>query len=204
MFNACMSLIINQYVQMKCIAVILVFLLFLSSGCDLRKREDEVKKQLERINQKEQELVLREKTLQVKEEELLKREQKLDSSGRDSLMVIDSSMIGRWNVKMTCTETTCPGSAVGDVKSEEWELSLESNQIIARAFDGNKLLRIYSGIYTGNTIELVANMETLPQQPPTKMVARLRIVNNTSMEGQREINRENQCKIIYDLKLEKK
>lgn len=189
---------------MKPVSVILVFLLFISSGCDLRKREEEVKKQQEKIAQKEQELALREQTLQRKEEELVKREQKLDSSGRDSVMVIDSSLIGSWNVKMTCTETSCSGSAVGDVKNEVWEISLENNQIIARAMDGNKLLRIYSGIYTGNTIELVANVESLPQQPPTKIVARLRIVNETTIEGQREINRENQCKIIYDLKLEKK
>src|SRR5688500_3718803 len=155
-------------------------LLFFSTGCDLRKREEEVKKQLERIDEKEQELALREKNIVLKEQDILRREQKLDSTGMDSVMAIDSSIIGRWNVKMTCVETTCPGSAVGNVKNEDWELTFEGNQLIARAMNGDNLIRIYTGIYTGNTIEMVANIEGNHQQVATKMVVRLRIINKTT------------------------
>ena len=82
-------------------------------------------------------------------------------------------------------------------------ISIQGSNFIAKAMSGEKLVRIYSGIYTGNTLELIAETEQNANQPPAKMVVRLHIVNATKMEGQREITRRNDCKIIYTMEMNK-
>lgn len=161
----------------------------------LDKKEDE-------LNRKEQELLSKEKALEIRESELMKREQEMDSLTQDSTMA-PPFIAGNWTTKMTCTETTCTGSAVGDVKTEHWSINLDGPGIIARAVAGEQLVRVYSGSYTGNTIELVEDRQSTSGQPATKMVVRLRIVDSTTMEGQREIVRDNNCKIIYAVQMNK-
>jgi hypothetical protein len=186
---------------MKQLILYTVAMLFLSS-CDYQKREEEIRKQEAALNQKEQELLLKEKTLQLKEEELLKREKRFDSTVTISNYIVDSALIGNWAVTMVCTETTCPGSAIGDTKSEKWQISYQSNSIIAKVLSNDRLTRIYTGFYTGNTIELVEEQSKEASLSSTKMVVRLRVLDPTHLEGQREISRED-CKVIYSVELEK-
>ena len=174
--------------------------ILLLSACRGGQKERLLQEKETRLQQKEQELILREKTLDIKEQEWLRRQQQ-DTATLDTLQHIDPSLAGNWTVKMTCTETTCAGSAVGDTKTEQWQLSYQDKNIIARAMSNDALVRVYTGIYTGNTVELVsAGSEGTPA---SKMVVRLRRVNETTLEGEREIVRENQCKIVYALKLDK-
>lgn len=189
---------------MKWFALFLFSFLFFCSGCDLRKREEELQKREAALNQKEQEIFLKEKTLQLKEQELVKREQKIDTIQKeDSTHLYNALLIGVWQVKMTCTETTCAGSAVGDTKTEQWTISYQGNTIIAKAMDGEKLVRVYTGFYTGNTVELVEDREGISLQPDIKMVVRLQLVNETTMDGQRDIVRQDDCKVVYALQLKK-
>jgi hypothetical protein len=187
--------------------LILSLILFLSflTGCDQRQREEALNQKETSLNQREQELLLKEKTLQLKEEELVKREQKMDSSRLlDSTIVYNAALPGTWDVKMTCTETSCPGSAVGDTKNETWEIAYQENNVIARAMVNNELVRVYSGFFTGNTLELVEARENATTQPPTRMVVRLRLSKENVLEGQREIERVGECKIIYGIIMNKK
>ena len=184
----------------RLILILLTTVAFLSSCHDSRvqnmeKRENE-------LNLREQELLRKEKALELREADLVKREQKTDSLMSDSTAV-PPVVAGTWTTKMTCTETTCTGSAVGDIKTEQWNVILEGNSIIARAIAGEQLVRVYTGSYTGNTIELVEDRESTSTQPATKMIVRLRLTNGTTMEGQREIVRENDCKIIYAVQMNK-
>jgi hypothetical protein len=189
----------------KSLSKILAILFVVTLGsCKLNTREKELKQRENTLNQREQELILREKILQLKEEELLKKGAYLDSSlKRDSLPVDSVAVTGTWSVTMVCIEATCTGSAVGDTKTEQWVISREGSEFIARVISGDKLLRVYSGIYTGNTLELIAQTEQAQGQPPAKMVARLHSVNAKRMEGQREITREKDCKIIYTMEMTK-
>lgn len=186
----------------RMILTCLVFFLILS-GCDIDKREKEVEKKAQALQQKEEELQARETALAMKEEELARQARAIDSSRQDSSFIYDPRLIGLWSVKMTCTETTCPGSAVGDTKSEQWELSYQGHHILARALVSDTLTRVYQGIYTGNTLELVEERGGALAQPATRMIVRLRLVNPGAMEGQREIVREGDCKIIYALQMDK-
>ena len=179
----------------------LIFII-LASGCGLRQKEEQLNKKEAALNQKEQELLLKEKTLKIKEQELLAREQKIDSTVQtDTTMFYNSSIIGIWNVKMTCTQTTCSGSAVGDTRTEQWTISYEGNSVIVKAMFDDKLIRTYIGAPAQNTIELKDQQTT--DSSSTKMTVRLRLTNATTMDGEREIIRENNCKVVYSLQLNK-
>lgn len=176
--------------------------IMLLTSCNYHKREEELRKKEAELNQKEQELSLKEKSLQLKEDDLLNREKRLDSAFTDSTYIIDSTLIGNWSVKMVCTEATCTGSAVGDTKTEIWQINYQSNSIIAKVLSNNQLARIYTGFYTGNTIELIEEQNNQASPSSTKMVVRLRVTDPTHLEGQREISRDD-CKVIYSVQLER-
>lgn len=189
---------------MKKLALFFCAFLILFASCNLDKREQEIREKLTALNQKEQELLVKERTLALKEEELLKREQRLDStSQQDTASVYNPDLVGIWSVKMTNTETTCPGSAVGDTKTEQWDIAYQNSLVIAKALSGDKLVRIYSGAFKEAALELKDERDSSSAQPAAKMTVRLRMTGARTMEGQREIIREGGCKIIYALQLNK-
>lgn len=188
---------------MKWFATYILVLFFVAPGCDLRKREENLQKKEAELAQKEQELLLKEKTLQLKEEELQKASKTDSSSVVDTMSLYNPAIIGFWSVKMICTETTCAGSAVGDTKTEQWNISYESNTIIAKVISDDKLVRTYTGKPNADVIELAEPLAEDGLQSSTSMIVRLRLINNNRMEGQREILRENNCKVVYSLQLDK-
>ena len=188
---------------MKCF-IFFLLLLFLLPSCEIQKREQTLNQKETELNQREQQLLLREDSLQLKAAELAKIEGLLDSTKRnaiDTLSALYPDVPGIWNVTMKCTQTTCSGSAVGDTKNEEWEISFENNTIIAKAMSDNKLLRIYSGSYVGSAFELSAQQENVAAQQGAKMFVRLQKSKENQMTGQREISRADDCRIVYALEM---
>lgn len=180
---------------MKWISLILL-LSILNSGCDLGNRERDLRNREDSLNQREQQLVAREKSLQAREQQLL---QSMDSLHAGHSTRIDSTLAGSWMVTMTCTGSTCAGSAIGDIKTEQWDIFLQDKQIIAKSIVNGKVVRVYSGQQKGNTMELEV---TQTASSTTRMLVRVHKVSDTSMEGEREISRQD-CKIVYALQLEK-
>jgi hypothetical protein len=186
--------------------ILIIALAFYSlTGCDLREREEALESREATLNEREQELLLKEKSLQLKEEELTKRQQQMDSTVvADTTSKYNPALAGTWTVQMTCTETTCTGSAVGDSKTETWEISYQNRNVIAKAKVNDELVRVYSGTFNGTTLELAEAFEGA-QQPVVKIIVRLQMTSDTQMEGQREIDRtaEN-CRIVYSMNMQKK
>ena len=190
---------------MKYIILFLV-LSFFTSGCGLRERELELDKKMNEVNQKEQELILKEKSLQLKEEELDKKKKLLDSSAQnppDSFFALHPQVPGKWDVTMRCIETNCSGSAVGDTKIEQWEISYQNLGIVAQAFSDNNLVRVYSGNNNGNTVELSTEPNNSDPLLSTKMIVRIQEIKENEMLGQREIIRPDNCHIVYALNFKK-
>lgn len=181
----------------------MLLIISLFSGCGLQEKERGLKRKEAELNQKEQQLNLREKNLKFKEEELAQQETRLDTLSKDSSLVLNPNLVGTWLTKMTCTETTCPGSAVGDTKTEQWVLSYVGNHIIAEALANSKLVRIYTGSFNGNSIELVQDNQANTSEPSTQMTANLTIKDANTLEGERKIVRNNNCKIVYALEMQK-
>lgn len=192
---------------MKQKILFLGFWLMIVTGCGLRDRELQLEKKISKVNQKERELLLKQKTLQLKEEELAQREKLLDSSSKksvaDSSAVLHPELAGTWNVTMRCTETTCAGSAVGDTRNEQWVITYQDNTVIANALSDNKVVRVYSGSYNGNSIELSTQPNDADPEQTTTMIVRLQATKENKMAGQREIIRAEDCRIVYALDMEK-
>jgi hypothetical protein len=192
---------------MKPVIVILFILSFVTGGCDIRKREQILTQKENELHQKEQELSLKEKALQLKEEEIIRKTQSLDSS-KDSIVVdsifINPEFTGLWSVQMNCIETSCPGSAVGDLKTEQWDISYKDNKTIARVMDKGKVARVYSGTSTSNSLEMSFQQTNAGTNQLTSMVVRLEETAKNRLEGRREITRvpEN-CKIVYAVEMVK-
>lgn len=190
---------------MKIIYFIFISLLLLNTGCGLRQREEALEKRENEINQKEQRLLLLEKQLQLKEEDLLQRQKVMDSTlnqyaAADSA-IVNPAIVGNWATTMRCTATTCEGSAVGDTKNEQWEIAYQGTNVIVKAKADGNLVRVYSGIYTDNSLQLTAQQE--PEAPNTKITVRLTPKNEKELEGTREIVRTDVCHIVYTLTLKK-
>jgi hypothetical protein len=154
------------------------------------------------LEKKEQRLKIWEQQLSLREQALIKRELIIDSlnSNSDTAGVVDPKLVGDWKMTMICTETTCEGSAIGDTKTEHWNISYQKNKVIARVLANNQLIRTYSGLFKENTLELeqVSGSET-----QMRVVLSLNPTVANLMEGQRVINQGGKCKIIYQLKAEK-
>jgi len=182
--------------------ILFSFLSFFIPACGLREREQELEKKMNEINQKEQELLLKEKSLQLREDELAKRKKQLDSTANnpaDSFFAKHTQVPGKWDVTMRCTETTCSGSAVGDTKNEQWELSFQNNGIVAQAFSDNKLVRVYSGKNANDLIQLSTEPDNADAALATKMIVRINVIEESNMHGTREIIRPDNCHIVYAL-----
>ncbi len=173
----------------------------------LRVREAALAERESVVMLKEQQLATAEQNLQTAQAAFAKKQQgkKRDSTLQltDSLPMVDPNLAGSWLVKMNCTETSCPSSAVGDVKNERWEMNIVNNQVNARAYANDKLVRVYSGNYKDNYLEMTAIRDTLQESATTTMLVRIRQTGEKEMEGERLILRAEDCRIIYAIQFKK-
>lgn len=188
---------------MKRILLFLCTAVLLFAGCDFAARERELERRKAELGLKERELVQREHSLQMREQELEKRARELDSTKADSTFAYHEQLPGTWQVEMSCIETTCTGSAVGDTKTERWVISYQRKLIIARVVEKEKLTRVYTGYFTDNQLELTYQDYTVAPENATMMTVRLKETVPGQMEGQRVIDRAGGCRVIYSIRMTK-
>lgn len=179
------------------LTVILIFL----SACGMKEQEKKLDERAKSLDAKEQTLLRWENELEMREADLSKREKILDSTNHvnDTVGVYIPELVGRWQVKMLCTETSCEGSAIGDSKTEQWEIIYQNDKYIANAMYGKNLVRVYSGIYKDNVLLLSSQ----PSGADAFIKVTLRFVKSNRLEGEREITQQGNCKILYSLVVDK-
>ncbi|MEO5999649.1 MAG: hypothetical protein ABIN89_22830 [Chitinophagaceae bacterium] len=186
--------------------VYIIFILCFTS-CENSEKARMLEQKEMMLIKKEQDILLKEQSLALRESALALKEKKVDSASlklmNDSLAATRPVIKGMWLVKMNCTETTCSTSAVGDTKTEQWDISQENSLIIAKSTSSDKTGRIYSGKYVGEIIELAALQDSTAAGRSTKMIVRLQPTKEDEMEGQRQIIREDDCQVIYAMQLKK-
>jgi hypothetical protein len=185
---------------------LLFFLLVLLGSCGLRAREEKLQQKEAALNQREEALMLKENALQVKEAALLKKGYQLDSTQK--MMAADSAffnpdIVGTWTVTMHCTETNCAGSAVGDTKTEQWQVVKEGSAVKASVIENAKLVRVYSGTFNEKVLELKVQDGAPNPQQHTQMNVELQQKAPGRWEGRREIIRAEECRILYALEMVK-
>lgn len=189
--------------------VILFFTLisfFTASSCNFNERKKQLDEREHNLSKKEQELLLKEQDLQIREHEILLKEKLIDSTKLDSTFIYNEAIVGIWSVKMECKETTCSGFAIGDIKTETWDIHYQDKLVIAKVMINNansKISRIYTGYYTGEVLQLTNESYESDPNKTTLMTVRLKPTEQNQMEGQREINRQENCKVLFSLKLSK-
>ena len=118
----------------------------------------------------------------------------------DSFGTYNPAIIGNWTVTMRCVETTCEGSAIGDTKTEHWDISYDGNTVIAKVIANEKLVRVYEGKMTTKTLQLSVKSEGATD---ARMNVILTVVKEGRMEGQREIIQASGCRVVYTLEVVK-
>jgi hypothetical protein len=193
------SFLYPKYLRMK-IGFVFLLVLFLLTACDRRDGDKDVQSIREELQEKELALQLWSQQLTQREEALIERERRLDSTARiyDSVGTYNPAIEGSWTASMTCTETNCEGSAIGDIKTEQWTFSYEGNLVVVQAYVGKKLVRVYKGKLRGTRLELAIGRKS---EDEANMTAALTLVAPERMEGQREIVQSSGCRVVYELKL---
>lgn len=181
-----------------------LYILFFTS-CGQAAREQKLADREKQVIRQQQELIVKAGQLALKEAQLTMREKHLDSALtiQDSLITLFPKLAGNWNVSMVCSKATCPGSAVGDTKTEQWKIELQGNTVIAQSFTKKVLSRVYTGNYKDGLLQLTAGSLEATADTNTQINLFLRPVgDSTSMAGKRNITRT-ECQIVYDLTLKK-
>lgn len=192
--------------------IILLTAMFYFSGCGLKNQREQLAKMEAALLEKEQELSLKEIELHSLEALLNEKQKQIDSAliQQDTLAKIYPTLPGMWRARMVCTDAGCPGFALGDTKVEQWEISFESNRVVARAMNNKlKLIRIYTGSITqdGLIILKAATQDTDEGESSssgTTMKVVLKQTKADALQGQRTITQANNCQVAYSLDLKKK
>lgn len=189
-----------NYVPMKPISILLVTIIILFQSCGMSDREKTLTQRQEEISLKEQQLMVWEQQLKMKERELETEKVSLDSVKKqiDSAGIFNPAISGKWSVKMSCTETSCDGSAIGDTKTEQWYISYDQNTVTVKAYSGSILIRVYVGSYKNNALKIIDEKPNAD----ASIGATLNFINEGRMDGIREI-RQKDCKIVYVLNARK-
>jgi hypothetical protein len=148
---------------------------------------------------REQQVAVREQALDVRERELNAREHTLDSVQRANAPgVIDSSLLGDWEARMTCTQTSCAGSAIGDIRSERWTIGYEGDSLYIAAHQKKLLSRVYYGRFDGATIAA----HWVGDSADVRMDVILSRIGEAALRGTRTIDHfQAGCQIIFAVEL---
>lgn len=183
------------------IGFILIVLFF--AACGNREDSGKLESRERKVSQKEEELLAFEQQLISRDIELKNREELLDSLEHpgDTSGIYNPKLIGDWTVNMKCIETSCEGSALGDIKIERWNIAYHNKRVLVRVMSKNTITRTYLGVYTESGLILKSKRQD--NDVTTSMSIHLDHTADDKMEGVREINQGGNCKIIYSVGLSK-
>lgn len=182
---------------MKFSLLFLLFFGFCLTSCNDTKKENQLKE--------------REKNLQLRETEFAAKKQDYESllALRDSLenaadatdtitaTFLPQNILGKWNGKMVCTESSCAEHVIGDQRNDTWLIS--EQQVIIINKSGSE--HIYSAKFTGTEVKMSSlnnatspNKSDITLQIPTEVTDRIK--------GTRELTGKD-CVSKFSVELEK-
>ncbi len=168
----------------------------------------------EKTDPKQTELQKRDSILTVKEKEfalkaadyqaLLKLRDSLNTP-KDTVAVnpLPVEINGTWTGKIVCTHSNCTDYVVGDVRTDEWQISSEDGKIVAKNVNKTGVIRMYTGEYTGGKVVLVS--ET-PADAASQRTFRIEFgtVSADRLAGTREIQVNQSCTSQFSIELVRK
>ena len=188
---------------MNRVALLSCFFLSIFSfyGCGFEERKQALDAREANLQAREQNLLMKQKMLTQLEDSIKLNIAKQDSATlalKNLGLPLPDSLQGVWNINMVCTQTNCSGSAVGDSRKETWTFTGgDSTGVYVKAMNGDKLIRIYSGIYDGSAFILSTPTDTMTNT--SVMNVKLNIDNVNKLSGSRVINQADGCSTTFRL-----
>lgn len=142
-------------------AIVASVFLFISCNSDLQNQQN-------LIQQRETELLEKEKRFALKEAEyqsLIKMRDSLTQS-QDTLKTVNpliQEILGQWKGRIVTTESNCQEYVVGDVRVDDWQISELNGKIVAKNFNKNGVMRVYTGSFENQVLKL--SSQTEPDAP---------------------------------------
>lgn len=184
---------------MKISSIIFFIILLMFTSCTDSEKE-------KKLQERENSLMLKEKEFAAKEDEYRNLIAMRDSITQqaDSVVVnnLPANILGKWNGKMVCTESSCAEHAIGDQRTDVWEFSENGKTVLAKVTDRSGNLKVYSGSYSNSEL----NLQSKEDSTSTRKTEINLIWNNlqaNSLKGARKVIANNNCVAKFTLELEK-
>ena len=175
-------------------AVILSFLY----ACDNTKERE--------LMQREADLNRREQMFQAKEAEYLSLLKMRDSLHyQDSIVKVKNwpaEVVGYWNSRIVCVETNCSDYVIGDVRTDQWQFTKDSLNLLVNVYNKKDTIRVYKGTYTDKQIALHYATDSTAQKF-VDMNVYLNELSNNKINGYRTVNVNGKCSAKFTVELTK-
>ena len=161
-------------------------------------------------SEKEKQLQIREEILSTKEKTFAAKEVEFQAllQMRDSLKssenhveiqnVLPSSLLGKWNGKMICTDSNCADHIIGDQRNDLWEFTPDALKIINKT--GGE--RIFQAEVTSSEIKFTS-ADSITTSTSVEMVFNLNDLSEGRWKGSRSLTGKNDCVAQFSIDLQK-
>jgi hypothetical protein len=165
-----------------------------------------------RDQEREQQLVLREQAILEKEQQFALKEADYQAltKMRDSLFSVQDtsarmtswpdSIAGQWSSRVVCTASTCSDYVIGDQRSDIWEFSSDSTQMVTKVVSNNSLVRVYSAKLSSNEIQLSFQTDSSASKQVDMMVI-LNDITSNKLKGKRSVTVDSKCNAQFTVEL---
>ena len=183
-------------------AVILIICCLFAVSCTdtttLKERENAITEKEIRLAEKEKRLADIEADYQD-----LKRMRDSINSIQDTLVnskTWPAEIAGKWNSKITCTESNCPEYAVGDIRTDNWEFVSDSLKRTVNVINSrNELVRSYTASVQNNEILLNFRSDSTASRQVV-MNVNLSVLPE-KLQGRRQVIINDNCTATFNIEL---
>jgi asparagine N-glycosylation enzyme membrane subunit Stt3 len=178
-------------------SLLLLFSLILI-GCDDKEKS-------EMLAKREQELLEKEKIFAKKELDYKNLLRMRDSifAKKDSQIVVQqwpADIVGDWNGKVICTESNCSDYVIGDQRTDVWQFSSDSIQLVSKIINNNNLVRVYNAKMSNGDVNLTYRSDSTSQKK-VEMNVLLNEFGDKKIRGVRTITVDNNCTAKFSVEL---
>ncbi len=189
--------------RLKLLPIILTFFLltaFIRCQEKTDPRQAELQKRDSILTVKEKEFALKAADYQA----LLKLRDSLNTP-MDTIAVnpLPAEINGTWTGKIVCTHSNCTDYVVGDVRTDEWQLSADGGKIVAKNVNKTGVVRMYTGEYSGGKIVLASETSADAASQRTFRIE-FGTVSAERLAGTREIQVDQSCTSQFSIELVRK
>lgn len=179
---------------------LLVILIFFSA-CQNNRQEVALQQRENALLEKEKQFALRENEYKA----LVRfRDSVLQVSGHDTAIsnIWPAAIAGQWSSKVICVESGCQDYVVGDQRTDTWEFSTDSTELLTKVISNNRLVRVYTATYDGSQIRMQFQTDSSAGRM-VKMEVVLADIGEKKIRGSRLISIDDKCSARFTVELDR-